>query len=504
MLREPGGCFEQSSSSNYPNVLILSYLKETDQALPEVEKRARGMLTNGYNKLTSFECKLPQDQAKRRGYEWFGGVAPPHEALTAYGLLEFRDMATVHPVDQAMVDRTRQYLLSQRDGKGGFKRNPQTLDTFGRAPQHITNAYIVWALTEAGGNDNLDAELGALTKQAQDSKDAYFLALAGNSLVNRQRTADGAKVLKKLAGLQKADGHLDGTETSITSSGGRELQIETTGLSILAWLKANRPADFNENVQKAVKWIGQQRGGFGGFGATQSTILAPKALIAYAKGNRRTAEAGPLSLFVGQAKQPVAVKAFPAGTQEALVVDLPKEDLLHAGQNSLRLEITGKKNHFPYTLAWSYNTLKPANLDNCPVHLTAKLDRAKANEGETVRLTAAVENRSGKGQGMAVAILGLPGGLALPPDMKQLKEMTRLRDNDTKPGLISAWELRGRELVLYWRDLAPDQKIEVNVDLICRIPGEYRGPASRAYLYYNADRKFWTDPLSIAIRPRGN
>src|SRR5262249_40853539 len=32
LLREPGGCFEQTSSSNYPNVLILNYLKETDQA----------------------------------------------------------------------------------------------------------------------------------------------------------------------------------------------------------------------------------------------------------------------------------------------------------------------------------------------------------------------------------------------------------------------------------------------------------------------------------------
>jgi anti-sigma factor RsiW len=504
MLREPGGCFEQSSSSNYPNVLILNYLKESDQALPAVEKRARGMLANGYRKLTSFECKVPQDQVKRRGYEWFGGVAPPHEALTAYGLLEFHDMARVHPVDQDMVQRTRQYLLAQRDGHGGFKRNPQALDSFGRAPQHITDAYIVWALTEAGGNDNLDMELDALTKQARDSKDPYFLALVGNSLINRNRTQDGVDLLKRLAGMQQADGHLTGAQTSITTSGGRDLEIETTGLATLAWLKANRPADFNENVQKAAKWIGRQRGGFGGFGSTQSTILALKALIAFAKENRKTAEAGELRLFVGDSKVPVAVKAFPAGTQDALVVAVPDDAKLQPGKNTLRLEITGKKNHFPYTLAWSYNTLKPANPDGCPVQLKASLGRASANEGETVQLRAVVENKTGKGQGMAVAILGLPGGMELPPDQKQLKEMTRLRDNDTKPGLISAWELRGRELVLYWRDLAPEQTIEVSLDLVCRIPGEYRGPASRAYLYYNADRKFWAEPLSIAIRPKAN
>ena len=63
-------------------------------------------------------------------------------------------------------------------------------------------------------------------------------------------------------------------------------------------------------------------------------------------------------------------------------------------------------------------------------------------------------------------------------------------------------ELRGRELVLYWRDLAPAQKITVNLDLICRIPGEYRGPASRAYLYYNSDLKHWVDPVAMTIQPR--
>src|SRR5690606_32301609 len=34
MIREPGGCFEQTSSSNYPNTMILSYLQSTDAADP--------------------------------------------------------------------------------------------------------------------------------------------------------------------------------------------------------------------------------------------------------------------------------------------------------------------------------------------------------------------------------------------------------------------------------------------------------------------------------------
>jgi uncharacterized protein YfaS (alpha-2-macroglobulin family) len=91
LLREPGGCFEQTSTSNYPNLLILDYLKETDQSKPEVEERARQMLARGYAKLTSYEC--PYDSEGKHGYEWFGAPNGAHEALTAYGLLQSRDMS---------------------------------------------------------------------------------------------------------------------------------------------------------------------------------------------------------------------------------------------------------------------------------------------------------------------------------------------------------------------------------------------------------------------------
>src|SRR5439155_9786503 len=135
------------------------------------EKRARQLMTSGYSKLTSFECLDPRETAKRQGYEWFGQTAPPHEALTAYGLLQFKDMAKVHPVDEEMLARTRKYLLGQRDGKGGFKRNPRGIDSFGRAPEHVTNPYIVWGLTESGAEADLAVELTARFDKARCSSE---------------------------------------------------------------------------------------------------------------------------------------------------------------------------------------------------------------------------------------------------------------------------------------------------------------------------------------------
>src|SRR5439155_3705203 len=139
--------------------------------------------------------------------------------------------------------------------------------------------------TESGKDDDISKELTALSEQAKTSKDPYFVSLVALSLLNRTQGDDAVPLLKTLAAAQKDDGHLDAERTSITGSGGRDLQIETTGLVILAWLKSNQP-EFTPNVQRAVKWIGQQRGGYGGFGSTQSTILALKALIAYAKANK--------------------------------------------------------------------------------------------------------------------------------------------------------------------------------------------------------------------------
>src|SRR5262249_16893411 len=152
--------------------------------------------------------------------------------------------------------------------------------------------------------------------------------------------------------------------------------------------------------------IGQQRGGYGGFGSTQSTILALKALIAYTKANKKTPEAGDLTLSLGD--RILGRLHYEAGTQDVLTVSVPDPDrLLRPGQNELKAEITGK-NTYPYTLSWSYQTLRPPSAEGCAVKLSTKLDRTELAEGASTRLGVTVENVSHKGQGMTVAVIGLP------------------------------------------------------------------------------------------------
>src|SRR5207249_6545461 len=90
IFQMPHGCFEQTSSTTYPNVLALDYLKRTGKASPQVEAKARQYVHLGYQRLVSFE--VPGG-----GFDWYGRP-PANEALTAYGLIEFTDMARVHAV----------------------------------------------------------------------------------------------------------------------------------------------------------------------------------------------------------------------------------------------------------------------------------------------------------------------------------------------------------------------------------------------------------------------
>ena len=501
MLREPNGCFEQTSTINYPNVLVMDYLNETNQAKPEISARAKQLLDNGYAKLTSFECRKERDG--REGYEWFGGSAPPHEALSAYGLLQFTDMARVHPVDAEMLKRTKDYLLGARDGNGGFKKNARAIDTFGYAPPMTTNAYIVWALTEserpAGTKSDLKKEVDALAKAGKDgplAKDPYYLGLLANVLWNVDRKDEATEVLKILVGLQAKTGELKGAGTSITNSHGESLEIETTALAVMAWLKGNEAGTYREAVTNGCKFIGSKRSAHGAFGATQSTILALKALIEFARSNKRPAEDGTLTIMVNGKE--IATKPFTTQQTGPVTIEIPNAEAMFVGEEVVFNIGTTAKQNYPITVFWECRASQPASAKDCPIELSTSLSKGQLTEGDAVRMNVTVKNLQKKQDGMVTAIVGIPAGLKLPEDMKQLKQLSE-KPLDGKPATVSYWEKRGREVVFYWRGLDEKQTVDFSLDLIAEVPGEYRGPASRVYLYYTPEFKQWVAPLSVKV-----
>lgn len=480
LVQEPGGCFEQTSSTAYPMVMAQQYFMTHQGVDPALVARATEMLDRGYKKLTSFETE-------KNGYEWFGST-PPHEALTAYGLMEFTDMAQVREVDPAMMQRTREFLLSRRDGKGGFELDKKALDGFGRAPAETTNAYIIWTLKESGQAE-LDEELTYAQNLAKESNDPYIVALAANALALDGRHDAAAPLMEKLAKAQNAEGKVEGATTSITRSGGVALDVETTSLAVLAWLKEEGKPHAG-NVEKAMKWIAENCES-GRFGSTQSTVLALKAIVEYDKSRATPKADGDVQLFL-DGKAVGTPIAFTPETQGA--IELPDfGDELKPGEHTVELRMTDGS-EMPYSLTIGYHAVQPDNADQCALRLTTTLSNAKVEEGGITEANVSVTNTSDELAPMPVALIGLPGGLEVSHD--RLKELV---EQET----IAAYEVLGRDVVLYWRKLDAKQTVELKLSLVAAVPGTYTGPASRAYVYYTDEFKQWQPGLEVNITPRG-
>ncbi|MBV8756901.1 MAG: hypothetical protein JO257_06495 [Deltaproteobacteria bacterium] len=474
MIREPGGCFEQTSSTNYPNVMVLSYLASNDAADPQLVQSANEKLDHGYKLLTGYETP-------EKGYEWFGH-SPGHEALTAYGLMEFADMGKVYEVDHSMVERTASWLNSRRDGKGGFLRSAEAIDSFGRASETTTNAYIMWALSEAHRSKGMDAEL-AMQRKNEASSDPYLLALATNTgLLN----GSGTDAVKRLAALQSKDGSFTGAKESITMSGGESLAIETTALATLAFIKASPNSEYEPQIRAAVDFLNSHRSGFGEWGNTQATILGLKALTAYAEHSRQMQAPGTATLIVNG--QPAGAVSFDKGRKDALVWN-DIASLLKPGRNTVELELAGGAT-LPYTIAIEYRSAKPASSEHSKVYVSTQLAKDHLKMGEGVKLRAHIENRTADGLPMTLARIGIPGGLTF--QTWQLKE---LRDKH----VIDFYETRPREVILYWGAMAPSSHKDIDLDLLAQSAGTYESPATSAYLYYTAEDKAWTAPTKVSI-----
>jgi len=477
LIREPFGCFEQTSSTSYPMVMAQQYFLTHTGIEPALIEKTRNLLDVSYKKLTGFETRT-------KGYEWFG-ADPGHEALTAYGLMQFSDMSKVRSVDKEMLDRTRAWLLSRRDGNGGFSRNARALDSFGGAPADTTNAYITWALIESG-EKGLNKEIASVKTSANSTQDSYIAALAAN-ILHSSGDHDGARqLMDKLAKNQDGGGSVKGAVTSITRSGGDALAIETTALSVLAWM---REPSYAAQVQKGLKWIVEANKS-GRFGSTQSTILALRSIVAYDAAYARPKAPGRIVLTV-DGKTVGSPLPFTANTQGALV--LPEfANNLGPGKHTVAVAMEDGSS-MPFSVSVKYHSTLPGNAVEAQVGIQVALKDSQIQEGGVTEAIVSIANKSDQVIPTPVAIVGIPGGLEVRHD--QLKELV-------KSGKIDTYEVIGREVVLYWRHLKAKDKFDLALSLVAAIPGSYTGPASRAYLYYTDEYKNWAPGLKVNITAR--
>jgi hypothetical protein len=487
ILQMPSGCFEQTSSTTYPNVLVLAYLRETGRVTPEIEMKAKSYINAGYQRLLTFEVD-------GGGFEWFGH-SPANQVLTAYGLMEFRDMARVHPVDEAMIARTRAWLVGKQNADGSFTPDASYYhqDVWGTMQQAsvLATSYITWALLASGARDAaVDKAVAFLKANRAQAADAYGKALLANALVVFD-PADPVtqEVLTELADLAVVEGGSASWPArggGMSYSKGDVLKLETTALAAYALIRAGA---YPELVQGAITFLLRNKDELGNWYATQATVLALKTLLASI-----TASQGPADATVGAMVNGVAVPALritPDNQDVLRLVDLTPH--LRAGENEVRLAMAGTGNlayqlTATYYLPWAAVGGPPQE----PITLRVEYDRTTLAVNDRVQVTATVTNNvPGSTVNMALVDLGLPPGFDLIPDELQAA---------VSAGRIERFERTDRQLIIYVRTLTHGTPLVLRYALRARMPLRAEAPPSRAYAYYNPSVSGVARPVMLVVQ----
>ena len=487
VLRMPSGCFEQTSSSTWPNVLVARYLREAGQVTPEVDATASQYINTGYQRLLTFEVD-------GGGFEWFGR-APANVVLTAYGLLEFSDMATVRTVDEAMLARTTAWLLAQQGADGSFQVNGRGLDETGNLSDPVTvTAYVAFALAAAGQQGRpLDAARDYLRPHFAEMG-TYTLALTSNFLVAyAPGDAFTGQALDELARRVEASiegepeqAHWETDEQTTTYGRGLPAYIETTSLATHALLASG---SHTAAAEKALDWIVANKDSHGAWGSTAGTVWSIKCLLQALTGGRDEAADATISVRLdGEERASFSVTADNSDVMRQAELS----EWLQAGTDQLvEVEIVGEGN-LQYGIVTAHHVPWDGPPPNeGPLSITVGYDRTQLEVDDTVNVNVNVTNTSLDYADMVMVDLGIPPGFELVrEDLDQLQA----------GGLFTKYEATERQLLLYFPVIHPDRPVSFTFRIIARDPIRAQAPAARVYSYYNPEVGASTEPAEFYVQ----
>jgi uncharacterized protein YfaS (alpha-2-macroglobulin family) len=488
ILRMPGGCFEQTSSSTYPNVLALEYMKRAKKLTPEIHAKAEGYIANGYQRLLTFE--VPGG-----GFSWFG-QAPANKILTAYGLMEFNDMAKVYDVDPKLIARTQDWLAQQQQPDGSWKPdtyfiNEGATNRYNSDILRIT-AYIAWAL-ENTGYKGAAAERARryIDEHLSAQADSYTLAVIANFAIDYGQDGEFTqRTMELLLDARTTKGALtwwSAPDTGVYSTGA-SAAIETTGLAAQALLKWGQSAAV---ARQALAYIVSMKDATGAWGSTQATIVALRSIIlgteAKAGDTRGTVEI----VLNGKTAQTLQLDSDNSDLfhqyvfKEGMIDDRNSVEIKFNGTGSLGYQVVGQ-----YFIPWTAAQTRDA------LSIDVAYDRSRLAQNDIATATATVKNNLDKTAKMVMIDLGIPPGFELlSEDLEQLQESTAHQTN----GRLEKFSLTATQAILYLNSLSPNQTITVKFRLRAKYPIRAKTFQSRAYEYYDPAISATAAPAQLEI-----
>lgn len=485
IFRMPSGCFEQTSSTTYPNVLVLDYMKRTKQLSPEIQMKAESYINSGYQRLLTFEVN-------GGGFDWFGS-APANKVLTAYGLMEFYDMSTVHEVDPNLISRTQNWLANQQEKDGSWKP-----DAGGIAEGAInkyqgdtlrTTAYIGWALASSNYDGPvLNNAVTYVKNNLDNAKDPYTCAVIANLMVLVDPDdAITQKVFNNLLKLKKETADVvywEQTEKTPMYGEGQSANIETTALASIALINYGKEI---ATTNKALNYLVKSKDTFGTWYSTQATILSMKALLMSLSD--ATTKINATITVSANGKEIETYKVDETNSDVLKQIDL--KTLTQKGDNKITLSINGQGSLLYQIVKIYYIPWELLEKPKMPVlSINVDYDKTTLEKNDMATAIVNVQNNTKDTANMVIVDLGIPPGFEV---------QTADLDKMVSDKMITKYSIAARQIILYFEKIKPSEKLEFRYQLKAKIAIKAKSGKSKIYKYYEPEVNSTSEPVEIQV-----
>ena len=485
MLRMPSGCFEQTSSATYPNAMILDYMTRTKKITPEIQMKAEGLINLGYQKLVAFEVD-------GGGFSWFGD-APANQVLTAYGLMEFYDLAKVYQIDPKLISRTQTWLAKKQKDDGHW--DPDKSFCHQESWNKIQNssllvtAYIMWGLRHSGYEGPQMAKgFDYMKKHMNEADNAYTLALMLNAYaLDKRHEKELGKVIDKLLTMKKAKGDKVWWEAGVASgtfSRGNSADIETTAMVVIGLMNCDRQTSL---VGKIMNYLLDQKQPNGGWPGTQATILALRAMLLSVDKSQEKIT-GEVTVKVGESRKDFDISPKTADMYH--ILDF--KGATKTGGNKVSLQFDGEGGMMyqvvtRYYLPWKGVEGEPRET----LSIDVKYDKTKLKQDDIVTADVTIRNNAPGEVKMLIVDLGIPPGFQV-----QTTDLWDLVEH----GKVQRFEMTGRQVVLYIETMKAGETLELSYRMQAQFVIKAKAPKSTVYKYYNPEERSDSRPFDIEVK----
>ena len=470
IFRMPTGCFEQISSSLYPNILALKYLEDNRIINEDIKTKATSYISSGYQKLLTYEV-----DGESGGYSLYGR-APAETVLTAYGLMEVTDLSKVYNVDDNVIKKMTDFLYNKQNINGTFTITGGNIGGAGSRETISLNAYITWALSESNPNDvRLNRSVDYLKGKLNDINDNYTLALIANVLAN-VKDKELNNVLKRLVNNINVDGTIAYITSNIVDYYGSRYGVQTVALTSMALSKGSYNPEINKLL---INYLIAKKDALGTWYSTQATILSLKALNI--KNEKAKLENQTITVKVNSNEQKIDIKDNPLELYELTFENLNKE-------NKLTID-TEKGNAYYEVVEEYYIPYEKIDTENDSIEVSVESNNnLKVNEVLEASIKAI--NRSGNIISNGMVTISIPQGFTAIEESLMLLE---------SKGIVEKYETTYTKVNIYLRNFDVGEIVNLNVGFRASYPVDITGMAVRIYDYYNPETEGRTMPIKITV-----